>query len=68
MVVAEFTLETGNSSTKTRLSVNLRTGNSKLYGVFDELDVLLRFPTLFFGAILFINENVVPVFYRARSV
>ena len=40
MAVAEFTLETGNSSTKTRLSVNLRTGNSKLYGVFDELDVL----------------------------
>ena len=46
--------------------MNLRTGNSEFYGVFDEIDVLLRSPVLFFGVILFITckENVVPVFCR----
>ena len=58
--VAEFTLETGNSSRagnssiKIRLGVNLRRGNSGFYSVFDEINVLLRFPTLFFTPILFI--------------
>ena len=49
------------------ISVNLRTGNSEFYGVFDEIDVLLRSPALFFGFILFFitcKENVVPVFCR----
>ena len=35
--------------------------------MFDEIDVLLRFPTLLFGAILFIEENEVPLFYHACS-
>ena len=72
--LAEFILETrnmpwtGKSSIKTHVSVNLRTGNFEFYGVFDEIDVRLRFPILSSSAPFCLLENVVPVFYCARSV
>ncbi len=44
------------SAWKPAFSVNLRRGNYGFYGVFDEINILLRFPTLFFSAILFIRE------------
>ncbi len=59
---------TGKSSIKTHVSVNLRTGNFEFYGVFDEIDVRLRFPILSSSAPFCLLENVVPVFYCARSV